>query len=65
MIPPTPKRIKKVRKQMGLSVKEASKVARSSERAWYHWEKGERVMPLGLWELFLLKIKIISVGDWL
>lgn len=65
MTAPTPKRIKKVRKQVGLSVKEASKVVRVSERAWYHWERGERVMPLGLWELFLLKTKIISVGDWL
>ena len=63
MTVPTPERIKKARMQANLSVKEASQLVKVTERAWHYWERGGRIMTEGLWELFLIKIGKIKVGE--
>ena len=47
--------IRGVRKKVGISMVRAAKIVGVTQQAWYHWEHDERKMPVGLWELFLLK----------
>lgn len=54
---PAPELIAQVRTGEGLTVREASALIRGSVHAWEAWERGERRMHPGLWELFLTKIR--------
>jgi hypothetical protein len=55
--PPTPAQIFYWRKiKMGYTQSEAADMVYVTLRAWQWWEAGKREMPIGLWELFLIKI---------
>jgi hypothetical protein len=55
--PPTPSQIYYWRKEkMGLTQAEASCLVHVTPRGWQWWEAGKREMPIGLWEIFLIKI---------
>ncbi len=55
--PPTPSQIYYWRKEkLGLTQAEAACLVHVTLRAWQWWEAGKREMPIGLWELFLIKI---------
>ena len=41
---------------MGMTQSEAARMVHVTLRAWQWWESGHREMPIGLWELFLIKI---------
>ncbi|WP_323012353.1 XRE family transcriptional regulator [Castellaniella sp.] len=41
----------------GLTQTEAAQIVRVSLRAWQRWEAGDRSMPSGLFELFMLKTR--------
>lgn len=43
----------------GLTQTEAAQIVRVSLRTWQRWEAGDRSMPPGLFELFMLK-----TGQW-
>ena len=51
--------IRDARIAAGLTQSEAAETARVSLRTWQHWEAGDRAMPPGLFELFMLK-----TGQW-
>lgn len=53
---PTPDEVKIAREAAGLTQVEAARLIYVTERAWQRYEAGERQMPAGYWELFLLKI---------
>jgi len=54
---PTPAQIVYWRKgKMGMTQSEAARMVHVTLRAWQWWESGHREMPIGLWELFLIKI---------
>lgn len=56
---PNPGEIKKIRKEAGLTQKEAGALIGKSVRAWQNWEtlsNSNRKMDKALWELFLIKI---------
>jgi len=50
----TPHMIRRVRKSSGLTIKKAAALVHVHPRTWQKWEYGERHMPRGLWEYFLL-----------
>jgi putative transcriptional regulator len=56
---PTSAAIRKARDAAGLTQTEAAKTVRASLRGWQQWEAGDRAMPPGLFELFMLK-----TGQW-
>lgn len=56
---PTPDAIRKARLSVGLTQTEAAHVVQASLRGWQQWEAGDRAMPPGLFELFMLK-----TGQW-
>jgi putative transcriptional regulator len=56
---PTSAAIRKARDTAGLTQTEAAKAVRASLRGWQQWEAGDRAMPPGLFELFMLK-----TGQW-
>lgn len=56
---PTPAAIRDARAAAGLTQTEAAQTVRASLRAWQQWEAGDRAMPPGLFELFMLK-----TGQW-
>lgn len=56
---PTPATIRKARTAAGLTQTEAAQTVRASLRGWQQWEAGDRAMPPGLFELFMLK-----TGQW-
>ncbi len=62
-----PALIKSLRKDAGLTQKEAADMVRVSARAWQLWESGSRRMPYGLLELFVIKTRIpgIILKKWL
>lgn len=39
----------------GLTQEAAGALVHVARRTWQDWERGERTMPAGLWELFWLK----------
>jgi len=57
---PTPAADRKARIAAGLTQTEAAQTVRASLRGWQQWEEGDRAMPPGLFELFMLK-----TGQWL
>jgi len=56
---PTPDAIREARTTAGLTQTEAAQTVRGSLRGWQQWEAGDRAMPPGLFELFMLK-----TGQW-
>ena len=52
---PSPNEIKDLRNFFGLTQSEAASQVHVQLRAWQWWEAGQRKMPVGLWELFLIK----------
>lgn len=56
---PTPAAIRKARIAAGLTQTEAAQTVQASLRGWQQWEAGDRAMPPGLFELFMLK-----TGQW-
>jgi DNA-binding transcriptional regulator YiaG len=52
---PTPLQIRTVRDQFGWTQADAAFMVSVTTRAWQWWESGKRIMPSGLWELFLIK----------
>lgn len=56
---PTPAAIREARLAASLTQTEAAQTVRSSLRGWQQWEAGDRTMPPGLFELFMLK-----TGQW-
>lgn len=56
---PTPEEVRAARSAVGLTQTEASETVHASMRAWQQWEGGERTMPPGLFELFMIK-----TGQW-
>ncbi|TAM12888.1 MAG: XRE family transcriptional regulator [Nevskiaceae bacterium] len=56
---PTPAAVRNARVAAGLTQTEAAKTVRASLRGWQQWEAGDRAMPPGLFELFMLK-----TGQW-
>lgn len=56
---PTPTTIRESRLAAGLTQTAAAHTVRASLRGWQQWEAGDRAMPPGLFELFMLK-----TGQW-
>lgn len=56
---PTVAAIRDARIMADLTQTEAAQTVRVSLRAWQRWEAGDRAMPPGLFELFMLK-----TGQW-
>lgn len=56
---PTGAVIRDARIAADLTQTEAAQTVRVSLRAWQRWEAGDRTMPPGLFELFMLK-----TGQW-
>jgi len=56
---PTPAAIRGARIAVGFTQTEAAQTVRASLRGWQQWEAGDRTMPPGLFELFMLK-----TGQW-
>lgn len=56
---PTVAAIRDARLSADLTQTEAAHCVRVSMRAWQRWEAGDRAMPPGLFELFMLK-----TGQW-
>lgn len=56
LTPPLPEAIRAARQSVDLTQAQAAAVVHSpSYRTWQDWELGKTPMPIGLWELFLLK----------
>ncbi|HEY1035566.1 MAG TPA: helix-turn-helix domain-containing protein [Pseudoxanthomonas sp.] len=53
---PAPADIRDARVRSGITQAEAADMVHTSDRNWQYWEAGRHPMPLGLWELFQLKI---------
>ncbi|HEY0660830.1 MAG TPA: helix-turn-helix domain-containing protein [Lysobacter sp.] len=56
---PTPEEVRAGRSAAGMTQTEAAETVHVSMRAWQQWEGGERTMPPGLFELFMIK-----TGHW-
>lgn len=54
-----PTAVRDARIAAGLTQTEAAQAVRASLRGWQQWEAGDRAMPPGLFELFMLK-----TGQW-
>jgi putative transcriptional regulator len=52
---PSTEQIKITRKTLGFTQKESAEMVHCSLRAWQLWEAGDRTMPAGIWELFVIK----------
>lgn len=52
---PQPDQVKVTRKALGFTQKESAEMVHCSLRAWQLWEAGDRNMPAGIWELFVIK----------
>lgn len=57
----TPDKLLEIRKSLKLLQSQAAQVVSCTTRSWQGWEYGERPMPQGIWELFLLKTKQVTV----
>lgn len=55
LLNPKPDAIRHARLAVGLTQTEAAQIVRGSLRGWQQWEAGDRAMPPGLFELFMLK----------
>jgi DNA-binding XRE family transcriptional regulator len=47
--------IKHLRIFYGFTQREAAHAVHVTSRTWQWWESGDRKMPVGLWELFVIK----------
>ena len=56
-IQPTPEQIKRIRKAIKLTQREAAKLLYVSERNWINYEKGDINMSIAFWIMFLLKVE--------
>ena len=63
LAPPTPAHVRALRQHLALTQVEFGALVRSSGRAAQEWEAGRREMPLGLWELALIKAGLIELGS--
>ena len=61
LAPPTPAHVRALRQHLALTQVEFGALVRSSGRAAQEWEAGRREMPLGLWELALIKAGLIDL----
>jgi DNA-binding transcriptional regulator YiaG len=59
---PEPHAVRGARRVAGLTQTEAADIVGASMRAWQQWESGERAMPPGLFELFMLKTRQWSLN---
>ncbi len=59
---PKPDAVRLARQVAGLTQTEAAQTVSASMRAWQQWESGERAMPPGLFELFMLKTRQWSLN---
>ncbi len=59
VLKPEPAAIRGARLIAQLTQLEAARTVRASLRGWQQWEAGDRTMPSGLFELFMLK-----TGQW-
>lgn len=50
----SPAMIRSARKASCLTIKKAAALVHVHPRTWQKWEYGERHMPRGIWEYFLL-----------
>lgn len=57
---PEPKQIKDLRKSVNLDTTQAGNLLHVSARTFQRWERGNTKMPLGYWELFELKVRIVK-----
>lgn len=55
--PPAPADIRQARLSAGLTQTQAAQTVQASLRGWQQWEAGDRTMPPGLFELFMLKTR--------
>ena len=55
---PTPEEILTLRTSASLTQEEAGEIVHVARRTFQDWERGVASMPLGLWELFRLKIQL-------
>lgn len=60
---PTPAEVRKARVAAGFTQTEAAKAVQASLRGWQQWEAGDRAMPPGLFELFMLKTRQWPLDD--
>lgn len=60
---PAPAAIREARLVAGVTQTEAARTVRASLRGWQQWEAGDRAMPPGLFELFMLKTGQWPLGD--
>lgn len=60
---PTPETIREARVVADLTQTEAAQTVQASLRGWQQWEAGDRAMPPGLFELFMLKTGQWSLGN--
>ena len=54
---PTPDEIAAARHKAGLTVVQCAALVHVTRGAWHKWENGDRPMPTGMWELFVLKTR--------
>jgi DNA-binding XRE family transcriptional regulator len=52
---PTPEAVKAARIAAGLTQEQAGAAVGVARRTWQDWERGQRRMPPGLFELFAIK----------
>ena len=62
---PTPSKIVEIRKKYGWTQSEAAALVHVTLRTWQWWESGKRSMPVGLWELFLIKAELHPNFKWI
>lgn len=60
---PIPSLIREARITAGLTQTEAAHTVQVSLRGWQQWEAGDRAMPPGLFELFMLKTRQWQLDD--
>ena len=58
---PDSREIKKKRKEMGLTQKEAAALVCSTSWRWIDWESGNHRMHPGLWKLFLIRTRDLEM----
>lgn len=54
--PPTAAEIRDLRQRADLTQAEAATLVHANARSWRYWEAGSVRMPVGLWELFRIKV---------
>ena len=52
---PTPDQVKAIRSKLGWSAQKSANVVHITQPTWTQYEKGVTQMPIGLWNLFLVK----------